>query len=357
MFTFDKLKCIHIEITSRCQASCPMCNRNLYGGLKNPRLVLADWSINDFKTIVNEEVVKQLYQIMFCGHFGDPLINTDFLSMIRYLNDVNPNIKLNIHTNGSLQKEEWWAELAKALPKDHVVYIGIDGLEDTHSIYRVGTDFNKIIKNAKAFIDAGGIASWEFIRFRHNQHQVEDCRKLSKELGFAYFSVKDTSRYVDDQPYKVLDKDGNLLYYLEEPTDTTVAGVDQTLVDNYKAFVKEATLECKALKITQIYLDARKRIYPCGFLGQTDMTMTDYGDIVDPLRRESDTENKEAFKTFPEIDLTKTTIKDVMNSKEWNDFFSEYIYDKKLLTCVRNCGKFSKPLTDFIEENLGRAAN
>lgn len=357
MFTFDKLKCIHIEITSRCQASCPMCNRNLYGGLKNPRLVLDDWTIDDFKNIINKEIVEQLFQIMFCGHFGDPLINPHFIEMIRYLNNVNPNLMINIHTNGSFYKEDYWIDLAKSLPKNHIVYIGIDGLEDTHNIYRIGTDFNKIIKNAKAFIDAGGIASWEMIRFKHNQHQVEECKKLSKEIGFTYFSVKDTARYVDDQPYKVLDKDGNLLYYLEEPSDTKVSGVDQTLVDNYKEFVKEAVLECKALKITQIYLDARKRIYPCGFLGQTDMTMTDYGDIVDPLRRESDAENKEAFKTFPEIDLTKNTIKDVMNSKEWNDFFSQYIYEKKLLTCVRNCGKFSRPLTDFLEENLGRTPN
>jgi DNA-3-methyladenine glycosylase I len=29
---------------------------------------------------------------------------------------------------------------------------GIDGLADTHSIYRVGTDYHKIIENAKAFI-------------------------------------------------------------------------------------------------------------------------------------------------------------------------------------------------------------
>ena len=68
---------------------------------------------------------------------------------------------------------------------------------------------------------------------------------------------------LDDQPYKVLDKDGNFLYYLEEPTDTTVAGVDQTLVDNYKSFVKEATLECKALNmdLNTFYMTGMHKIF------------------------------------------------------------------------------------------------
>lgn len=357
MFTFDQLKCIHLEITSRCQASCPMCNRNLYGGLPNPNLVLADWTIDDFKKIINKEVLKNLFQILFCGHFGDPLINPHFLNMIKYVKEVNPEVMINVHTNGSFYKEDWWVEFAKSLPKNHSVHIGIDGLEDTHKIYRIGTDWNKIIKNSKAFIDAGGIATWEFIRFKHNQHQVEQCREMSKEMGFAYFSVKDTSRYIDGKPYQVLNKEGQLAYYLEPPTDTNITYVNKEMVDNYKSFLKESTIDCMVLRIKQIYIDCLKRLYPCGFLGQTEMTMTNYGDIVDPLRKESLEENREVFARFPTLDLNKKSIKEIINSEEWQTIWNEYIHeDKRLLTCVRNCGVFSKPLTKFedeiIEKNL-----
>jgi hypothetical protein len=358
MLRFDQLKGIHIEITSRCQASCPMCNRNLYGGLKNPNLVLSDWTLDDFKNIFDEEVVNQLFQVLFCGHFGDPLINPHFLDMVRYLKEVNPNIMVNVHTNGSFYKEDWWTEFAKVIPRFHSVHIGIDGLEDTHSIYRIGTDWNKIIKNSKAFIDAGGIATWEFIRFKHNEHQVEACRELSKELGFAYFAVKDTSRYIDNKPYKVLDKDGNLLYHLEQPSDTTVAGVDEDIVKNYKNFVKESTIDCMALRMTQFYIDVNKHLYPCGFLGQTQMAMTDYGDMADSLRRESTAENQEVFKRFPTLDLTKSSIKEIINSKEWQTVWDEYIHgDKRLLTCVRNCGRFSRSLTHYEEETIDKKPN
>jgi len=358
MLKYEQIKCVHVEISSKCQASCPMCNRNLYGGLKNPKLEIAEWSLEDFQNIFDKELVEQLVQVLFCGHFGDPLINPDFLYMIKYLKDINPNIMINVHTNGSFYKEEWWVEFAKSLPKLHSVHIGIDGLEDTHKLYRIGTDWNKIIKNAKAFIDAGGIATWEFIRFKHNQHQVEECRKLSKMLGFYCFSVKDTSRYVDDQPYKVVDKNENILYHLEPPTDTTVSWVDKDMINNYKNYVKESTIDCMAVRMTQIYIDARKKLYPCGFLGQTEMTMTDYGDSVDPLRRESLNENQEVFSKFPTLDLNETTIKEVINSELWQSVWNEYIYgDKRLLTCVRNCGVFSKPLTKFEEEIIDKKRN
>lgn len=355
MFTFEQLKCIHIEITSRCQAACPMCNRNLYGGLKNPKLILADWTLEEFEKIINEEVLKNLFQIMFCGHFGDPLINPHFIDMVKYVKKINPKVMINVHTNGSFFKEEWWEEFAKILPEKHSVHISLDGLEDTHHLYRIGTDWNKIFNNARAFINAGGIATWEFIRFKHNQHQVEEARRLSIENGFAFFSVKDTSRYVDGNPYQVLDKDGNLIYYLEPPTDSNISYVNQYMVDNYKMFLKEANIDCMALRMKQIYIDSLKRLYPCGFLGQTEMTMTEYGDIVDSLRKESLKENQETFSRFPTLDLNKASIKEIINSHEWQTIWNEYIHeDKRLLTCVRNCGIFNKSPTKFEEEIIDK---
>ena len=38
MFKFNELKTVHLEISTRCQASCPMCPRNYHGGLENPNL-------------------------------------------------------------------------------------------------------------------------------------------------------------------------------------------------------------------------------------------------------------------------------------------------------------------------------
>ena len=269
MFKFENLKCIHIEVTSRCQASCPMCNRNLYGGLKNPRLTLADWTLEDFQTIINEEVLENLYQIMFCGHFGDPLINPHFLDMIKYLKEVNPNIMVNLHTNGSFYKEDWWTELAQSLPTKHQVHIGIDGLEDTHSLYRLDTNWAHIIRNAKAFIAAGGNAVWKMIKFDHNAHQVDECRTMASELGFIKFDLTDHSR----SSGSVFDRQGNRVYQIgsgpsHPTTDTVIKWYDKYIEDDWMLQKTEKnSLSCYSQQSKSIYVTANGEVYPCCYLG------------------------------------------------------------------------------------------
>ena len=47
--------------------------------------------------------------------------------------------------------------------------------------------------NAKAFIDEGGIAEWQYLKFKHNEHQVEEARKMAEDIGF--------DKFVASQPY------------------------------------------------------------------------------------------------------------------------------------------------------------
>ena len=55
--------------------------------------------------------------------------------------------------------------------------------------------FNKVIENAKSYIDAGGRAQWNFIVFKHNEHQVEEAKELSKQLGFYNILIRNTGRF------------------------------------------------------------------------------------------------------------------------------------------------------------------
>ena len=52
MFNFSDLKTIHIELTTNCQAKCPMCSRNIHSGIENPLLKIVGWTLEDFKTII-----------------------------------------------------------------------------------------------------------------------------------------------------------------------------------------------------------------------------------------------------------------------------------------------------------------
>lgn len=357
MFKYEELGTLQIELTSRCQASCPMCPRNLYGGLENPYLILDEWTLEEFKQIVNEEVLNKMYHILFCGQYGDPLLNPYLIEICQYITDVNPNISLGIHTNGGVHKEDYWRRLARAMPPRHVVQVGIDGLGDTHSLYRIGTKFDKVIANIKAFISEGGTATWDYLRFKHNEHQVEEARKLSQEIGFTSFAVKDTSRFVNGEPWPVKDKEGNILYYLEPSTDSKVSFVNQYIIDNYQMFVNDAKIECMSFLMKRVYLDASKRVFPCGPHALTIDNAPHYNDIAEPLRQEGIRETQDIFKNLIRInDATKHSIQEIIDSPEWQWTWNQYAQgEKKCIVCSRNCGTFDEiSLTRFADEDVER---
>lgn len=357
MFKYSQLSALQIELTSRCQASCPMCPRNLYGGLENPNLVIDEWTLDEFKQFIPKELINRLYQILFCGQYGDALLNPYLHDICKYIVEVNPDVMINIHTNGSLHKEEYWRELATILPKMHNVHFGIDGFEDTHSLYRIGTDYNKVIRNMKAFIEAGGIVTWDFLRFKHNEHQVDAARALSKELGCKSFAIKDTSRFINGEPFKVVDKTGSILYYLEPPSDSNVAYINQHIVDNYQDFLN-VDLDCFADSFKRVYIDASKRVFPCGPHAMTINNAPSYTDIAEPLRQEAIKETQDIFKNIIiDYDCSKKTLEEIIDSAGWQYAWNQYVHGKeRCITCVRNCGKFdSVTLTRFGDEDLERS--
>ena len=95
MFAFKNLLQVQVEITNKCQASCPMCLRNVHGGIDNPLLQSAEWTLGQFMHIFNLEVLSQIKHINFCGDFGDPMLNNELIDMCRYIKD---NSTINIPT-------------------------------------------------------------------------------------------------------------------------------------------------------------------------------------------------------------------------------------------------------------------
>ena len=186
-------KIIHFEPTSICNASCPMCARNILG--EGCVVSLADLSLDDYKKHVNQHL-EYLEKVFFCGTVGDPCADKNLLEKIRWIKTINSNIVVGINTNGSIRNPKWWTDCAKLLTGiyDYVVF-SIDGLEDTNHIYRVGVQFKKIMENAQAYIEAGASAHWDMLVFDHNKHQVDECRQLADTMGFTWFRSKETDRW------------------------------------------------------------------------------------------------------------------------------------------------------------------
>lgn len=181
--------------------------------------------------------------MFMCGNYGDPAAGTYTLDIYKYFRSINPNVVLGMNTNGALQTTSWWRELGLLFnqPHDYCVF-SIDGLEDTNPLYRKNSDWSKLMSNAQAYIAAGGSAHWDMLVYKHNQHQVEDCELLARNLGFKWFRAK-----VSKRPF-ITDR-------LEFPIGWAPPAV------------KAGQIKCHALEEESIYIDAQGRVSPCCWLG------------------------------------------------------------------------------------------
>ena len=50
MYKLEDIREIHLELTSKCQASCPMCPRRISGGVLNPFITLEEITLETFKS-------------------------------------------------------------------------------------------------------------------------------------------------------------------------------------------------------------------------------------------------------------------------------------------------------------------
>jgi hypothetical protein len=350
MFKFNELFQIHLEITNNCQASCPMCNRNINGGLENPLIIIQNWTLEEFKTIMNREVLDQIFSYYYCGNYGDPILNNDLIDMCRYTTEYAPQVKVTIHTNGSARNTDWWIDLAKSMPHNHTVAFALDGLEDTHSIYRIGTDFNKVIDNATAFIQAGGNAEWVFIKFKHNQHQIDDARIMSVKLGFKSFVLKNSSRFILESKVKVVNRDGNLTHYIEPATETPLKFIDKKIIRAYKEIVAQSKISCKVQHDKEVYVDVYKNLYPCCWIASVPYTYIEQ-DESSEVRIEMQKQHYELMNSLGNTNTLVHTIQEIIDSIEYQTVWNEYWTTNKLITCARTCGmkmNFSQPHDQYV---------
>lgn len=178
---------IEIEITSKCNARCPGCSRNV-NGITNPQLQVQDLSSENFIKYVPKEALKGK-KIEFCGVFGDPVMHKDFITIVEHCRLSEP-YSISIDTNGGSQPTSWWEKLATLGVE---VQWSVDGHRKTNHLYRVNVKFDKILENMKAFSKAGGKGTWEYIVFDHNESEISIAKKEAHALGFD-FNIRRNSR-------------------------------------------------------------------------------------------------------------------------------------------------------------------
>jgi hypothetical protein len=268
-----------LELSSKCNAACPQCPRNFYGFPFNDGYIERNLTLEEIKKIFPSTFVKQLWQVLINGNFGDIVMNPEGVEIMKYFRDHNSSASLIIITNGGARDRKFWRDLAKLNCEIWFCLEGIDN--ETHALYRQNTLYSTVLKNAQEFISAGGHAVWKMIQFDHNRHQINSAKLLSQQLGFKSFDLIDHQRDVGP----VYNDSGELVHVMKpevwqgmnRPTEFSQAlefrktqKVDLKMVQiDFKP-----KIACKVSnnKVTSLYVSSTGHVYPCCWTGMSPET-------------------------------------------------------------------------------------
>jgi len=333
MLKLADIRQVQIELTTRCNARCPMCMRNYRGFDFNAGYPETELTLDNIKQILEPEFLKQLTKgISFNGNLGDFGLARDAQEIVHWL--VDQGVPVYINSNAGMRTPDWWARLARPGVR---IGFAIDGLEDAHSLYRQDTDWHRVIANATAFIGAGGHAIWRFIPFDHNRHQEQACQDLANELGFIEFENINEGR----NRGPVYSRTGEFTHWLGKPFtahDELSPPDIKPMLESHVAWFDHHTvvcdkdtqplnLVCQHNRLKEIYIAADGTVYPCCFLGFYPATMTHPGNTqLLPLIKENNA---------LEYDLEHCV--EWFNSVE-ETWAKDSIAEGRLYGCVNSCG-------------------
>jgi MoaA/NifB/PqqE/SkfB family radical SAM enzyme len=260
------VKSLHIEFSTICQARCLQCTRHLDNGVDlNPYATLnKEAPVDLFKKMVTEISSLgdecQLREILICGNSGDPLGSKYIADFCSFVLEKIPSIRMSIHTNGGLGTRETWKRLARVLNGENGgVSFSIDGLEDTNHLYRRNVSWRKIMENAKTFIGEGGAATWKMLRFSHNEHQIEEARKMALEMGFCKFNLKEPY-----QPLDCINFESSPGYGLPlEEREVSLEYASEYMKEKWSEYEGKSNIECQFMKGEYVFIDNEALVWPC----------------------------------------------------------------------------------------------
>ena len=362
MFDYNIIDEYQLEITTYCNAACPQCPRNNNGSGINPYLKLEHLPRDVIDRAFPAKLCGRLRQIFFCGSYGDPILHPDFLDILRDFRRKCPTLWLYIHTNGGAHNIEYWTELAEIIGGYGQVDFNIDGLKDTNPLYRRNTDFDKIIANAKAYIGSGGRAVWNYIVFKHNQHQVDQARALSKDIGFVDFKYRATGRFLNHRSmeefseWPVQNRAGVTEYVLQ-PTDLqkyknksiSILPNLKKQYPNINEYFANTEICCDSLNGNKVAINASGLVLPCNMLNHNLSDARFRNQSVLPCSNELSTVNdKNQVQEFIErhgvdnLNIHHKSLEEVFANSFWVDLVNSWKYNtfpERLFECAMTCGK------------------
>lgn len=194
---------ISFEPTTSCNLRCPECPSGLRA-FTRPTGMLE----NDFFSKTIDEIHKELLYLIFYFQ-GEPYLNPAFLDMVKYA--ASKKIYTATSTNAHYLTDENARRTVES-GLDRLI-ISIDGTtQDVYQQYRVGGNINKVVEGAKNIVkwkkelnSKTPFIFFQFLVVKPNEHQIEDIKRLAKEVGVDEVRFKTAQVYdYENDPNKLI---------------------------------------------------------------------------------------------------------------------------------------------------------
>jgi len=150
-----------------------------------------------FESVINQLAPSLSYLIFYFQ--GEPYLHPHLLEMVRLAsqNKIYTATSTNAHyLNDQAAKETVESGLDRLI-------ISLDGTtQETYQSYRIGGKLDKVIEGTKNIIrwkkelkSKTPHVIFQFLVVKHNEHQIEDVKKLAKTLGVDEVKLKTAQIY------------------------------------------------------------------------------------------------------------------------------------------------------------------
>jgi radical SAM protein with 4Fe4S-binding SPASM domain len=199
---------ISFEPTTSCNLRCPECPSGLRQFTRPTGMLQKDF----FRDTI-DDIYKELLYLIFYFQ-GEPYLNPDFLEMVKYASAKG------IYTATSTNAHYLNDKAAKRTVESGLdrLIISIDGTtQDVYKQYRVGGNIDKVLEGAKNIVkwkkelkSKTPFVFFQFLVVKPNEHQIEDIKRLAKEVGV------DEVRFKTAQVYEYETDPNNLIPSLDK---------------------------------------------------------------------------------------------------------------------------------------------
>lgn len=171
-----------VDPSSVCNLRCVFCPTGQRRGARAAALM----PLARFRKIM-QKLGPYLYHVDFCN-WGEPMLNPELPEMIACAAWYGVSAKIDTNLGIDLTRDYADRLIRSGIPR---INISIDGASrETYAVYRRDGDFEKVMSNfallasrKKALGYLSPHLHWQFLVFKHNEHEIEKAKKLAGLVG------------------------------------------------------------------------------------------------------------------------------------------------------------------------------